>query len=144
MAAYRPLNISGGGKTETSFDCEYSNRWFSTTCSIWVSGLTVSNGYSSDEGGVLMVSGYQLPGAATVALSDVAIFTSASSDGGGGLSICSFNVILDGVDIIRNWAMNGNGGGVLLAAPSSGLVGAVTVRLTSCRIEGNYANSSGM
>lgn len=136
------MNISGAGKHDTLVDCKGSHRALLTSASLWMSSLTVLNGYNSDDGGGLAVIVGASREPLTIAVSNVSVVNCGSNSSGGGIAVemvessepvaASFH----DVDVLDNAAVI-DGGGVYLYGFDDGVW---NVTVTGCTFSRNSAS----
>jgi hypothetical protein len=140
--ASRPVSITGAGSSVTLIDCNGQSRAFATNASIWLSGVTISNGWctvtnSSDSvasygGGGVQVLWGPVPNATALFLDVLWVNNSVSSG-------CSY---MSTLPCMNEWpgalpCSNCNGGGLFLLGGGDG----TNVTMLNCSFHFNGISS---
>jgi hypothetical protein len=128
----KDLTISGAGAAQTVVDGTQSGRVFNIGGTVTLSGMTVTNGETSGDGGGIFNSG-------TLAVTNCIISNnSAGSDGGGGINNDTGILTLTDSIVSNNSALNG--GGILNSTflPNKGIT-----TITNSIVSGNFTIDDG-
>ena len=130
-AAIAIRSVNGPEKTVISGDGQYRGFELNHTA-IVLDGLTLSNGYAANGGGIRMRGGL----VTNCIVTDCTVTSGGEQDQGGGIMTEGGPNVIVNSTIRRNLSLTRGGGGLYLRANSTNLI-------QHCRIEGNACAHSG-